>query len=387
MRIVIGHTSFDGFGGTETYMLTIARELQSLGHSVTIYGAERLGEIAAVAREDQIPTADAHSGLPEHCEAVISNDVSSAAELAARYPEAAKAMVVHSDYFPLQSPPQLDGVCDVLIALNDRVARHIESLAFHAPVIRLRQPVDMLRFASRGPAPATARRALVLGNYLEGDAAAKVADACAKAELEAVFVGVHGEPTPAPERAIADSDLVIGLGRCIVEAMAGRRAAYVFGIAGGDGWVTPENYLRLEADGFGGGATGEVITLARLSRELAGWNGEMGEANRQLAMANHDAAKHARSLVELLRDNGATAGPPSDSAAEVARLARLEWRAWGRWFDALRENRELRQEIWRLRAELDDERRRHSELLATRRYRFAALLAAPLDAVKRRFRR
>jgi hypothetical protein len=256
-------------------------------------------------------------------------------------------MVVHSEYFAVQSPPQLDGVCGALVVLNDRVQRHVAQLASSPPVIRLRQPVDLKRFGTRGGAPSAPRRALVLGNYLRAEAADVVVGACTAAGLEPVLSGVHSTPTQTAEQAIADVDVVIGLGRCIVEAMAGRRAAYVYGIAGGDGWVTPERYAAMEADGFGGTASDLTIDGARLTADLAAWHAEMGPTNRQLAHRHHDAAAHAAELVAQLRELAPDERPSPQHAGELARLVRLEWQSWSRYAGALDENRQLRDALTR----------------------------------------
>jgi hypothetical protein len=386
MKIVIGHTSFDA-GGTETYMHTIAKELQSLGHDVTIYGAEKLGVAAEQARTADLKVTNALDQLPAECDATIANDSSSAYELAAQYPRAARLMVVHSSYFQLQSPPQLDGVCHQLIALNTRIANHIESLAFHPPIARLTQPVDTLRFGPRGDSPTSARRALVLGNYIEGAGAKYLTDACEAAGIEAVFAGLRSGFTAEPERTIASSDLVIGLGRCIVEAMAGRRAAYVFGIAGGDGWVTSENYELLEADGFAGSGTADVVTYDQLGRDLADWSPQMGAVNRQLALSRHDAADHARALVGIINSiepRGSAIGLAP--AAENVRLIRAEWRIWSNWMQALAENRELSRQNRELRDEIDREHAAYDELVNSRRYRLATRLFSPIDWLRQKLR-
>ncbi|MBJ7458794.1 MAG: hypothetical protein JHD02_06390 [Thermoleophilaceae bacterium] len=381
MRIVLGHTNFVVTGGTETYMLTVAQELLALGHDVTIYGAEELGQAAADARSAGIPVAGAFDELPQNCEATLANDSSTAFELAARYPGAAHTMVVHSSFFQLQSPPQLEGVCDRLIVLNDRIRAHVESLAFHAPITRLTQPVDTLRFGPQGEDPQVARSALVLGNYMTGANAKYVSEACTSAGIEPVFAGLQSDFAAEPERAIAAADLVIGLGRCIVEAMSGRRAAYVFGIAGGDGWVTEESYRQLEADGFAGGGTDEAISFDRLARDLADWSPKMGAVNRQIALAKHDAADHARALVAVFHSiNPGSSAISLDAAGENARLIRAEWRMWNNWSRSVTENRKLQ-------AALDAERRAHHALTETRRHKLASLLLAPLDLLKKLLRR
>ncbi|HEY4098733.1 MAG TPA: hypothetical protein VGM33_24635 [Baekduia sp.] len=419
MRIVMGLQDFSAFAGTETYTLTIADELVRLGHEVTIHPGQA-GAIAVAARERGVSVETAPERLPDACDAVLAQDASSAYALAERHPDAARLFIAHSEYFAAQSPPQLPGVCHAVVVLNERVDRHVAALASPPPVVRLRQPVDLKRFGARGGQPRVARRALILGNYLRGPAAEAVVAACHDAGLEPVLSGVHTAPTHTPEQAIADVDVVIGVGRCVVEAMAGRRAAYVYGIAGGDGWVTPDTYAALEADGFGGTATDLTVDRARLAADLAAWDPEMGPVNRQLAHRHHDAAAHAAALVDVLRGLGergpGPAARPPDQAGELARLVRAEWQSWARYAGAIAESTALREdreaqaaEAERLRAEneelraqsaaaaesaraelthavaaLEAERARWAAFRATRRFRLVAAVAAPLDALRRR---
>jgi hypothetical protein len=271
---------------------------------------------------------------------------------------------------------------------------------------------------------------LVLGNYLRAEAADVVIGACTAAGLEPVLSGVHSTPTQTAEQAIADVEVVVGLGRCIVEAMAGRRAAYVYGIAGGDGWVTPDRYAGMEADGFGGTASDLTIDGAQLTADLAAWHAEMGPTNRQLAHRHHDVAAHAGERVALLRELQPGDRPAPQHAGELARLVRLEWQSWSRYAGALDENRQLRDaltrqedasrralqdEVGRVRGEADIEIERLREELsaaqddrevlaaeaqravadlaaeragweafrATARFRLAAALARPFDRWRR----
>ena len=50
MQLVLSTYSLAALGGSETYLLTLAGELERLGDDVTIH-AKELGEMAAVAEE------------------------------------------------------------------------------------------------------------------------------------------------------------------------------------------------------------------------------------------------------------------------------------------------------------------------------------------------
>lgn len=430
MRIVLGTHDFSSFAGTETYTQTVAVELQRLGHEAIVY-APTLGPIAEQTRAHGVAVVDRLDQMPSTCDAVVSQDTSAAFALTKRFHDAVRLQVVHSDYHALQSPPQLDGVCDAVVVLNDRVRRHVESLAQHPPIVRLGQPVDLRRFrGQREGQEQRTNRVLILGNYLHGPIAEVVTGACRDAGLEPVQAGVHTAPTATPEQLMADVDVVIGLGRCVIEAMACHRAAYVFGLMGSDGWVTPDSYPAMEADGFAGSATTRCVNRQDMADDLREWHAQMGLVNRQLAKSGHDIQQHAQQLVAELRSHmtaGARPEPATASADELARLVRMEWQTWGRFTGSLEETTALhraaahveaahRDEIGRLhqhyadvaaaheaersaqdlelsalrdaigRAEADRSasRQQLDAFRSTRRYRSAVRLAAPLDAVRRR---
>jgi hypothetical protein len=104
------------------------------------------------------------------------------------------------------------------------------------------------------------------------------------------------------------------------------RAAYVLDVGGGDGWVTEERYPAMEADNFGGQATDWSLDRDRLIADLADYRPSMGQVNRDLVLAHHDALAHASELVELFRRVGPRREEPaSGPLRELARLVRLQW--------------------------------------------------------------
>ncbi|HVO53138.1 MAG TPA: hypothetical protein VMT37_01865 [Solirubrobacterales bacterium] len=145
MRIVVSHEQLIGFGGTETYVFTVAESLQRLGHEVVVHTLLE-GPAAEHARERGIRVESRSAQLPDECDAVLAQDAVTAYALAERYPEAVRVFVAHSVAYPLQSPPQAENACDAVVVMNDRVGRRTEGLARQLPVVRLRQPIDLQRF-------------------------------------------------------------------------------------------------------------------------------------------------------------------------------------------------------------------------------------------------
>ncbi|MEO6858317.1 MAG: hypothetical protein ABI323_06995 [Solirubrobacteraceae bacterium] len=394
MRVLLSHENFDGFGGTETYVLTMAQEFQRLGHEVAIFSPNR-GAMSEHARTIGTPVLAA-SELPAECDLVVNSDAATASDLAAVYPSSVRAFVVHSTDFALQAPPQLDGIVHAVVVLNDRVGRMVKARAWHAPLHRLHQPITLSRFRDLGPPRTKARVALISSNYVAGVRAEMIEHACRGAGLEVRWLGTSN-PSPFPEAAIADADVVIGLGRSVLEGLAAGRAGFVYGTLGADGWITPERYAAMESDGFAGMSRPEVIfDEDALTAELSGWRSDLGELGRDLVSAHHGAREHAVAILSLADEYVGSPAPEPTMLAEIGRLIRLEWARHGEVINSQRYTAQLRAaleerddrlaalgaDVWTLHKQLHAVNVRYEGLKTTRRYRLAAELARPLDRAR-----
>jgi hypothetical protein len=391
MELVLSAHHFASIGGAETYLLTVAEQLQRLGHGVTLHALE-LGEMADEAESRGLAVARADDGLPDRCDAILAQSSATSPLLAARYPDVPQVFVTHGAGYDFMLAPQLPRLVSKVVAMNDRVAARMRAGAAPYEVVRLRQPIDLDRFNPRAPARATPRTVLLLGNYLRGGRRAVLEGACAALGLEIRQIGRHGGAShPRPELEIADADIVVGYGRSAIEGMACGKAVYVYDHSGGDGWVTADSYALLEANGFAGSATEAAVDSERLRRDLLDYDPEMGLVNRELARANHDAVNHAAELVPVFK----AASPPPEGAdpgamREIARLARVQWAVEGRAAmfrlesELMRERAEAAERTAEERARhVDEAEARLAALLATRRYRIGAVLASPLDGARR----
>jgi hypothetical protein len=379
MQIVLGTLEFGAIGGAATYTLTVAGELQRLGHEVTIFAGEA-GELAKVAEEQGIRVAG-EADLPADCDVVYSQDRPTAYLLADRFPGRPQALCMHSGSSQLDrwQPPQLPGIVGAVVVLHDRLARRAEAFAQQVEIVRLRQPVDLARFAPRGVIDETPQRALLLGDYPLAGRREAIHRACEEAGLECTARGRYAsQVTLAPEQEINQVDIVIGSGRAIIEAMACARAAFVYGSLGGDGWVTRESYPALESINFAH-ATDEnsMVTPEELTNRLSEYRQSMGSVNLDLARVHHNAARHAEELVDVFGRLAPARPPENTPLREFARMSRVQWQTESRALGLAHEARVLssRAQTAEARAEVAEARLRN--LRSARWYRFLRALARP----------
>jgi hypothetical protein len=372
----------------------VAGQLERIGHDVTLWAPVQ-GMMADVARDSGLRVARAESDLPDVCDAILAQDAPTLLIAAERYPAAARALVIHGAETDLHFPPPPEGAAAVVVALNDATARRARAIAGAPPVVRLRQPIDTVRFRPRGNLRATPERVLFLGNDLVGPRRDALVEVCADAGLTVSEIGQHGTLVADPVAEICAADIVIGRGRSLLEAMSCGRAAYVLGPWNGDGWVTAQSYPIFESDGFRGWATDEVPDAPAFAGALADYHHTMGDLNRALVSQHHRFYEHATELSELLADIEPRPLPDAP-LRELARLVRLAYQSQARVNElgndlhqahlhgnalaadlaaARREREELEAERDRLRRELDT-------IASSRRWLVARAISRPVDRLR-----
>ena len=326
MRFVLANRLMNAVGGTESHLVTIGDQLQRLGHEVVVYSPE-LGPFADHARSRGIDVLDELRELPRECDVVLAQDALVVYDLAERYPRALNVFRVCGDIFDFQSPPQVEGIVDLVVVLSDRYARLWSACGVKAPLLRLRVPVDIDRLVPVGAIRAKPRRVVMLGNY--GDRIQIVREAWERHGLEVAQIGGAQQRFDVAD-ALESADIVVAKSRAALDAMACGRAVYVYDMFGGDGWVTPETYPALEADHFAGQATDRVIGVAELERDLAEYDPGMGKVNRDLVLQHHSARDHVIAFLAAVAEPPPLERPPAP-LRELSRLTALQW-SWERSF-------------------------------------------------------
>jgi hypothetical protein len=340
VEILAGTNQLTGTGNAEGYLVTVCEQLERLGHEVLVFCAEP-GEapgLRVVSVERRLPLAP---------DVIYAQDAYAALLLADLYPLTPQVFALHDDRDELWLPPQLPAVIARVVVFDDRGGDRARAASLVHEIVRLRRPVDTERFTPLAPLRDRPRAAALYLEHLSDYRRGLVERACADAGIESA----------------ADADLVLGRGLPILEAMASGRAAYVYGEDGGDGWVTPERYDLLEADGFSGRAEVSATDFERLRRDLDAYDPAMGPANRELALA-HSARNHAGGLVSIFDSLAPRRDPVDAPLRELARLVRVEAATARRAEIAAAEVYEGQARARELERELAEARARIEELTA-----------------------
>ncbi len=312
MKILVTNHALNHYGGTETFVYALAVELTRMGHEVVCW-SPRLGAVAqrlvaaGVAVTADLATAPDVDVIHAHhrYESLLAR---------ARYPDRPMIFACHG-ILPWQEQPAA-GALDAsrYVAVSEEVRDHlIEGYGVPADQVAIvRNGIDLERFRSRTPISARPQRALILSNYMPPRQRTQVRRVCQQLGMTVRETGA-GNATWAVEDEIAHVDLVFGLGRSALEAMASKRVVLVYDYNGGDGLVTPDRFEGLRRRNFSGRTHRRQFSDAELAAEIQAYRPEIAEAVHAFIARDHDVRVMARQLVEIYEDarRRPAAGPAS----------------------------------------------------------------------------
>ena len=307
VRFVIATRRLSAPGGSETFVLTLAEALAQLGHDVVLFALEH-GLVADEAGRRALTVLSPLDQLPHTIDVTIALDRVLAIDMALRYPRATRLYAVHNALEEWLPPPEV-GIVAGTLAPNTRFETLARGCVGAGEVIRIRQPINIVRYSPRSFANPVPLNVLSVGNYsnVEGQRLTQLRQAWDEFGLNWHILG-YPVPTLNVPEAIAAADIVVGYGRSILEAMSCGRPAYVHEHSGSDGWVTPESYERLEADGFTGSAIRTHPSSAALRADFAFYHPDLGRAGQDFVRMHHDAKIVAANIVDRI---AAIAGNPA----------------------------------------------------------------------------
>jgi hypothetical protein len=252
-RILFSNFTLAGRSGTEVFLWDLAGGLQARGWECGLY-TPRPGRLAEAFRQRNIPVwhnLEAITMQPEvlHCQHTMES-----LALRERFPGTPALFMVHDGRSWHDTTPGLTG-WSALVAIDDfcreRIMRETGLREHQIEVIH--NSVDMARFLPRDPLPEVPLKAVIFTSNAVNDdhvQAARVLFRKLNITLDELGPGA-GRPVEDPENWLPRYDLVLGKGRCALEAMAVGPAVILIGSEGMGEMVTPENFAAFKKRNFG----------------------------------------------------------------------------------------------------------------------------------------
>jgi len=294
MRILISVYSLD-YSGVPTYTLTLYRELERLGHEVTIYSPKSDGKAPLAEFMKVITNFDSYP----RPDVILAQANKLAVWMRGTFPFVPMIFINHGVLPDLEQRPRVH--VNHYIAINEQsrdmlIRQHVDP----DEITIVRDFIDMETYRSIKPLQETPR-VLFLSNYKKWKTYDVIKDACDKLKYSFKAVGAPYGKSRNVVNEINEADIVVGWGRSILEGMACGRAVISFNEMLGDGYLTPGLYLESRERNFGGYECRYTYYSDSFARELEKYEVISGHINHNLANAYHRSGARVADIMKIIR--------------------------------------------------------------------------------------
>lgn len=254
MKILFTIADLQYSGGTETLTYTILKELISRNHQVFLY-TSRIGDIAGRFIDLGVVVVDNLMELPDDIEIIHAQHQMEAILAYIRYPLVPMVFTANG-IIPWQEQPILVPSVVKYIAVSEEVKSSlITNWNIPESLIEIvRNGIDRKRFYPKSPINKIPRNLLLLSNRFTPKVEEVLLEVASEMNLKLEIIGQSVRNLWNVEDKILDADIVVSLGRGILEAMSCGRIPLVFDYNGGDDIVTSNNYYEIRKNNFSGRA-------------------------------------------------------------------------------------------------------------------------------------
>ncbi len=291
MDILISTTLLN-YTGVPTYTLTLYNQLEKRGHSVTVY-CPTDGKLSPLM--NTISNLD-FAGWPD---VILAQHNTLAREMREKWPDIPMIFISHGILPDLEQPPT-DIKIDKYIAVSEEVMLNLMSYGIDAKIVR--NFVDTDRFYCKEPVRDKPERLLFISNFKRWKTYETIQKSCKIMDIGFRHLGFTSHPKYEVEDYINQSDIVVSLGRGIIEAMACGRPVIVFDRRRGDGYINEGTYRRSRMNNLSGRAYSLECKSKIIMGEIRKYNPDDGVTNRNIVLRYHNHVKAVDTIMEIIHE-------------------------------------------------------------------------------------
>lgn len=285
MKILITNLWLDGFAGTESWCYAMANELIKRGHTVDVYTPmtgkifkefQKLGiKLAFAGKYDLI--------LDNHNKTNLNKF---------------KGVVIHTCHGIIKEERPMKGAINVAVSKKS-------AEKWNCPII-IPNGIDTNRFNIKTMPNKNLTKILSL---CKSDTANLMLKTICK-DLELELKCMYGKEKFNIEDEINQADMVVGVGRSLLDAMACGRPVlsyddrvYYPSKNLGYGYITPDKFKYYDVDSFTGISLNKSLNKLDIAKEIVKYNAADGEVNRKYILDNFSIEKTVDSYLKLYKEH------------------------------------------------------------------------------------
>lgn len=302
MKIVFTTHSLKYYGGTESYTYTLSKELLKQGHEVFCFSPQ-LGNVAKYMREEGIFVTNNLNDLPTEIDIIHGQHKLETTMVCAKYPYTPAIFVSHGTVPWQEQPPLIDQIV-YYVAISEEVKKYLNQQydISNDKIKIIHNGIDLNRFKELKEINYRPQKLLLLSNRYNDNVLNVITKSCEILNIELKVVGQRGKKTWDTEKEINDVDIVVSLGRGVLEAIACKRFVIVYDYKGGDGVLDPNNYYKIRENNFSGRTYNQNYTIEQFVNEIEKkYSKDIVNQNYNLIKENHNVIDIASNFVDLYK--------------------------------------------------------------------------------------
>lgn len=305
LKVLLTNHHLLDYTGSEVYTLAIAKYLKQNNCDVVVY-SRYVDKIEKDFKDLEIPVVN-------HLEEIkkIQFDIAhvhhniNAAEVRLFFPELPIVFLSHGVLPFLEQASVFELGISNYLAVSDEVKINLVNSGIDENKISvIGNIIDTEHLITDQDIKSYPKQILVISAKLNVEKEKIIRAACDILKINVKFVGGRfGEINQVQLfKNINESDIIISLGRGIIEAVLSKRAAIVFDSNGGDGLITLYNYEEISKNNFSGRRFNKHFTAEELVEEIKKYNPNEINKLYQIFIEKYSAAVVVPKLVESYRE-------------------------------------------------------------------------------------
>jgi len=276
MDILISNHHLTTYTGSEIFIYTISRFLKLKGHNVVVY-SKFINKMMPLFEMDKIKIIHSLSSIrnKKFDLAIVSHNIN-VYEVRYYFQKLPIIYLAQGTKPALEQPPLLNLNISLFLAISTDVAKNLYEKG-------------------------VPKNALIISNHYDENKEKIIRSTLENLKIKYRFIG-QGHQVIRPDylpKEINEADIVISLGRGVINAMLCERIPIVFDYFGADGMVTSDNFETLMKKNFSGRVYQYQYTTKDLINEINKYKASDGERLRKLAIKYYGAHSNIDKLVDL----------------------------------------------------------------------------------------
>lgn len=306
MRVLISNFRYLNLTGTETFTYTLLEALaKQKGFKIYFYSPFLGAKLLKRTRRLNLSISDNLNDFKkEKIDIIHSHHNLTSILLRCHFPKTPIVSLIHGCLEFLDQPPYFLK-SNYYGSISEETGNYLKN--FNIPknkIFYFPNSVNCSRFKPKKPLPLWPKNLLVISNYIDRKAAKLIKKVSQQLNLKTWFIGKNKQKFNI-EKEINKADIVMSLGRGIIEALSCGKAGLVFSYdhlhKTGDGMVTKDNIDVLAKKNFSGRAKKIPFNYKNLVKEFKKYNPQMSEFNRQYALKHFDINKNVKKLLKIYK--------------------------------------------------------------------------------------